>query len=198
MASPKLLPLFFSDKTNGAPLTGLAFTFDTYRSHGGVTLASPTVIEVGNGAYYFVPAFPDQDTAVFFRVRPLGTTSANPAYYEGAVRPEDYFIDNVQNGAPYVQFAGGGETVSPVIFNVVATRRNSVTVKFSEPVVMSAGGNGALNVGNYQISSLTVFAVSLVDDRTVQLTTSTQQPGTAYNLTVLNVEDLNGNPIASA
>lgn len=105
---------------------------------------------------------------------------------------------NVVAIAPYVSFTGGGETVNPVIYQAVALQRNSLRVVFSEAVVMTTGTNGALRLGNYLIEGLVVGAVMQESPSRVIITTSPQTPGVVYTLTVLNVEDLNGNPIASA
>lgn len=99
---------------------------------------------------------------------------------------------------PYVSFTGGGETVSPIIYTVIAPRRNQVRITFSEAVVMTTDANGALNVSNYLIEGLSVFTVTQESSSQVLLTTSPQVIGQTYKLTVLNIEDLNGNPITTS
>lgn len=97
---------------------------------------------------------------------------------------------------PYVSFLGGGETVKPVIYSVTAPRKNMVRVTYSESVVMTTAANGALNLGNYSIPGLTISDIVKEAENQVLLTTSPQTSGVMYNLTILNVEDLNGNVIA--
>jgi hypothetical protein len=61
---------------------------------------------------------------------------------------------------------------------------------------MTAAANGALNLTNYSIPGLTLTAVVSLTSQQVMLTTSAQSPNFLYNLTVTNIEDLQGNPIA--
>jgi hypothetical protein len=132
------------------------------------------------------------------RLPTTATTVEGLLYYAVRFNSFDPTYGSVQvvSTTPYVAFDGGGETTNPVIISAVAPRRNAVVVTFSEPVVMTTAGNGALNIGNYRIDGLLVISVTQQSDRAVIITTSTQTPGTVYPLTVLNVEDLNGNPIA--
>lgn len=97
---------------------------------------------------------------------------------------------------PYVQFAANGDTVLPVILQVASPKHTQVRVTFSEAVVMTAAANGALNLTNYSIPGLTLTAVVALTSQQVMLTTSAQSPNFLYNLTVTNIEDLQGNPIA--
>ena len=72
----------------------------------------------------------------------------------------------------------------------------SVTVGFSEPVDATTAGTAS----NYTIAGLTVSAATVMNDRTVVLTTSAQALDTAYNLTIANVRDTaagGGNVIAA-
>jgi hypothetical protein len=97
---------------------------------------------------------------------------------------------------PYVQFAANGDTVLPVILQVASPKHTQVRVTFSEAVVMTAAANGALNLTNYSIPGLTLTAVVALTSQQVMLTTSAQTPNFLYDLTVTNIEDLQGNPIA--
>jgi hypothetical protein len=85
--------------------------------------------------------------------------------------------------------------VNPIITSVMAPNRHTVTVVFSEPVKMTADPDGALNLANYSIVGLTINSVTEVNSTTVTLHTDLQVPGLGYSLTVLNIVDLNGNPL---
>jgi hypothetical protein len=134
------------------------------------------------------------------RLPTTATTVEGLLYYAVRFDSFDPAYGSVQviSTVPYVAFDGGGETINPTIVSAIAPRRNAVIVTFSEPVLMTTAGNGALNIGNYRIDGLLVISVTQQNDRAVIITTSTQTPGTVYPLTVLNIEDLNGNPIAPA
>lgn len=99
-------------------------------------------------------------------------------------------------GLPYVAFTSNGNTVAPIITQVASTKRTQVQVTYSEPVVMTTGSNGALNLSNYSVTGLTLITVVSLSSQQVLISTSTQTPNFLYDLTVVNVEDLNGNPIA--
>ena len=97
---------------------------------------------------------------------------------------------------PFATFTAGGDTVAPIILNVQSLTRTKVRVTFSEPVLMDASAAGALNLGNYSISGgIVVSSVAQASTSAVDLGTSAMTPGDPYNLTVTNVEDLDGNPI---
>lgn len=69
---------------------------------------------------------------------------------------------------------------------------NSVYVKFSEPMKLDHLANQA----NYNLSGgLTISSAVALDPTTARLRTSAQTPGTAYLLTVNNLEDLAGNKV---
>lgn len=86
------------------------------------------------------------------------------------------------------------DTQPPTIVAVVgSTSFNQFTVQFSEPVTAPT----ATTAGNYSLSGgLTVSAPQLVDSTHVRFTTSAQAENTDYTLTVNNVQDTAGNPIA--
>lgn len=73
-------------------------------------------------------------------------------------------------------------------------RFNAVHVSFSEPMKL-----GMLNAPtNYQLSgNLSITSAIALDPQNVRLLTSTQAAGTRYTLTVANIEDVAGNPIAA-
>jgi hypothetical protein len=71
--------------------------------------------------------------------------------------------------------------------------RTGVTITFSEPVKAPS----ATTAGNYTIAGLTVSnPVLSADERQVTLTTTAQAEDTIYTITVNNVQDGGGNPIA--
>lgn len=179
----------------------------------GVTGAAVTVtVQKANGAYQTIPvdgsnwfestsgAFANSGTYDLLLPSSALDTEGMLKYAVAATGAEIYKgVLYVEPPTPaYVSFTGGGDTVSPVIARVVATRRTSVTVEFSESVVMTDAANGALNTVNYTIGGLTVSSVIQLSNRSVRLTTSPQTPGTVYTLTVSNIEDLDGNVIAVA
>ena len=99
-------------------------------------------------------------------------------------------------GGGGVQFFANGDTVKPIIVQVASPKHTQVRITFSEPVVMTAASNGALNLLNYSTTPpLTISAITALTAQQVLLTTSTQIANQLYSLTVSNVEDLQGNPI---
>ncbi len=90
---------------------------------------------------------------------------------------------------------GGGDTTPPEIASVHALgEATRVVVDFSEPLNAASAGNAA----NYAISGGIAVAAAVLHDNqhAVTLTTSALAAGTGYTLTVDNVSDLAGNPIA--
>lgn len=99
-------------------------------------------------------------------------------------------------GVPYARFYANGDTVAPFIIQVTSPKHTQVRVTYSEAVVMDTSPIGALNTANYTIPGLTVTGAQSLTAQQVMLTTSAQTPNFLYTLTVTNVEDLQGNPIA--
>jgi hypothetical protein len=85
------------------------------------------------------------------------------------------------------------EDQPPVIVSVTGSDSfNQVTVKFDQPVAAPS----ATTAANYAFDKgLTVSGATNVDQFTIRLTTSAQTPGTAYTLTVNNVQNLGGKAI---
>lgn len=98
-------------------------------------------------------------------------------------------------GTAYVQFKANGDTENPIIIQVSSPKHTQVKITFSEPVVMTNDPNGALKLENYSIPGLTIISVAPLTAQQVMLTTSPQTPDFLYSLSVINVEDLSGNPI---
>lgn len=100
-------------------------------------------------------------------------------------------------GGCVVQFYSNGDTVKPIIVQVSAPRYTQVIITYSEPVTMTTGPDGALNVSNYLIPGLTVLDAAQISPTQVSLTTTAQTPDFLYTITVQNVTDIHGNAIQS-
>jgi predicted extracellular nuclease len=86
----------------------------------------------------------------------------------------------------------GGDTTPPTINSANASNETTVGIIFSEGLDQTT----AETLANYAISpALTFSDATLQNNNQVILTTATQESGTAYTITVNNVEDLNGNVI---
>ena len=109
---------------------------------------------------------------------------------------EKLSVGSTGGGGSGVQFYANGDTVAPILVQVASPKHNQVRITFSEPVVMTAGANGALNIANYTIPGLTVLLAASLNVQQVLLTTTAQTPNFLYTLEVNNIEDLVGNPIA--
>jgi hypothetical protein len=98
----------------------------------------------------------------------------------------------------YENLAIGGGTIDltpPTLTSVIALGNpNQVIATFSEPLDPTTAETSA----NYSISAGITVSGALLDPagQTVTLTTSTLTDGATYTLTIDNVEDLAGNPIA--
>jgi len=86
----------------------------------------------------------------------------------------------------------GGDTTPPTINSANASNETTVGMIFSEGLDQTT----AETMSNYAISpALTISDATLQNNNQVILTTASQESGTAYTITVNNVEDLNGNVI---
>jgi hypothetical protein len=94
MSSPKLQGFFLYDATTGAPLAGITPTFSTYKDDTGANVAQPAITEVGGGCYSFTPVF-TTDKAIFFIID--ATVASEPRYVAGVLRPEDFYVDRVED-----------------------------------------------------------------------------------------------------
>ncbi|MEM7165772.1 MAG: LamG-like jellyroll fold domain-containing protein [Planctomycetota bacterium] len=85
------------------------------------------------------------------------------------------------------------DTAAPVIETVLSVADPTlVTITFNEALEP----NSANELSNYAISpGVTIISLSLVDDRTVALTTTTVDGGLTYTLAVQGIADLYGNVI---
>jgi hypothetical protein len=163
-----------------------------------------------------VPAFKSVTFSVAAEiVSPYTTTPVYQWYKNGAAIPgatsASYSIPVVQsgdNGAKYKAVViVPGKTqdsaeatltvtanVAPTIVSVTGSDSfTRATVQFDQPVVAPS----ATTAANYALSGgVTVSAAALVDQFTVNLTTSTQTPGASYTLTVNNVQNIGNTPVA--
>ena len=86
----------------------------------------------------------------------------------------------------------GGDTTPPTINSANASNETTVGMIFSEGLDQTT----AETMSNYVIlPALTISDATLQNNNQVILTTASQESGTAYTITVNNVEDLNGNVI---
>ena len=199
MASPKYEMIFLYDSSTGLPKAGATPTFESYRDTAGTAIVpQPTIVELpgGTGAYGFIPTFPDATKGIWYIVD-TGTDAVMPRRSSRYMRPEDWNTDNIGTGSGgMVQFWSNGDTVAPIIISVSAPRNNQVKITFSEPMTMTTTVEGALHLANYNIAGVTIFSVEQLTSQQVMLTTSAQAPNQLYTLTVTNVTDINGVPIA--
>lgn len=138
------------------------------------------------GLYRFTPLTDVLTTTEGDCVLYVNAVACIPTARGYTVKPLQYSFDEV------------GAYTEPRLISVVPAGRKSLTLTFSEPVVMDATVPGALRVANYTLDhGATVSAVTQVDDRTVTLTTSARTVGLTYILTVSNVEDLDGNVVVN-
>jgi len=83
--------------------------------------------------------------------------------------------------------------VLPVMASVTGSiNNNAIYITFSEPMNLPP----LAVAGNYSVDGgLAISAVAVIDSTTVKLSTSAQEPGLSYTVTVSNVTDLAGNAI---
>lgn len=87
------------------------------------------------------------------------------------------------------------DTIPPTIVSAEAgTDRISLTLEFSELIDPATAGT----VANYSVSPSLTLSDPQVTDNTVRFTTTEQTVGTEYTITINNVADVAGNPIAAA
>ncbi|TJY42183.1 hypothetical protein E5161_09240 [Cohnella pontilimi] len=102
-------------------------------------------------------------------------------------RTHTLYID----GTAYVYTAPSDDTTKPVVSSFSRSTNGVLQIVFSEQV----DRNSAINSANYSFNNgLRLTSIQLSDDkRVVTMTTSGQNEGTHYTLTVRNVKDLAGN-----
>lgn len=94
MPSPKYQVFFLYNPNTGAPVTGqTGIVFDSYLDSGGVAITpAPAIVEIGGGAYGFIPAFTVDKGIAYVVNTGSGVT---PTRVAGYIRPEDYNADLV-------------------------------------------------------------------------------------------------------
>jgi hypothetical protein len=94
MASPKIVVFALFSASSGSPLPGQTPGFLTYKDEAGTDITMPTISEVGGGLYKFTPNFTTNHGAGF--MIDAGASSSQ-RYLYGYLRPEDYYVDNLQD-----------------------------------------------------------------------------------------------------
>ncbi len=99
------------------------------------------------------------------------------------------------------------DVTAPVLISATGREKKVVRIVFDEPIVLTvaSNANSALNPLNYLIERQTLPAADVVVSSVTMITTSAvdleldieHTPGATYRVTVSNVEDLFGNPIAA-
>jgi hypothetical protein len=107
--SPKVISFTVYDNT-GAPLNGIvgSITFNSYEDSSGGSPSQPAFSAAGGGQYYWTPLFADPTKGIFYTVD-CGA-SANPRYFSGYIRPEDWNGDLVSR---VVAIQEGKKVISP-------------------------------------------------------------------------------------
>lgn len=90
--SPKIVVFWLYDASTGAPLAGQTPVFTTYKDDLGVDVSQPAISAIGGGAYKFTPVF-SSGRGIAFSIS-SGST-ALPLYQSGYLRPEDYYVDEI-------------------------------------------------------------------------------------------------------
>ena len=103
------------------------------------------------------------------------------------------FLTSTGTVADYYTVIKGADTTAPSLSSAEATSANSVAVTFSETVDTTT----AENTANYAIDNGISITNASASGSVVTLATSTLSSGVNYTLTVNNVEDADGNVIAS-
>jgi hypothetical protein len=102
-------------------------------------------------------------------------------------------LEDVSSNVFYGPFTFNYTSVGVAPYIAMATPLDGHTLKviYSEAVVSS----DALDITNYSCPGLTISAAVYETDSVYILTTSTQDPGASYTITVTNVRDLKNNPV---
>lgn len=164
----------------GTPYVSATPSFTVYKNKSGVTLPSPSIVNLGNGLYGFIPSYSDREAYVSYIIDCGASVSVK--YHSGILEPDLNIDPNIQPT----------DTVSPTVFTIRSIDARTIEVTFSEAVQELT----ALNSNNYSINNgLSVTAVAKVSPSIYRLTTSQQTTGTSYLVTINNIKDLAGNVI---
>jgi hypothetical protein len=108
---------------------------------------------------------------------------------------EATFLDKAATVRDSFTITKGTDTFSPTIVSVARTDEAQITILYSEQMDQLS----TATTNNYGLNGLTLLQAALQPDlRTLVLTTTTPMtPGMTYILSINNVEDLAGNPIAA-
>lgn len=131
--------------------------------------------------------------AMFIGLRSLGSVvlevhgqRLDAAFIDGGGTVRDWFT--IEHGPI--------DTTAPALLRAEALDETTVAVDFSEALDQAT----AEDAGNFKIDNgVSVLSAALqADDRTIQLTTSSLIEGIEHTLTVTDVQDRNGNPMAAS
>jgi hypothetical protein len=127
MASPKL-EVFVVFDSSGNPLPGIlgSMSFSSYKNDQGTDIVpQPTLIEVGGGAYGFIPTFADQARGIVYVVN-AGAT-ASPQFIWRYMRPEDWNADLITRLQAFAEGHWKIFTTGPDAFRLVLYDKNGTT-----------------------------------------------------------------------
>ena len=135
MPTPKYQTFFLYDSATRLPATGLTIgpsdiRFLTYKYTNGTSVYTgegfykPTIIELGGGAYGFLPIFnpgtPDESMAIFYVIS-CGTGVA-PDLVNGYLRPEDFYTDVIEENV-----LSAISTSDGVVTGAISTSEGNIT-----------------------------------------------------------------------
>lgn len=110
-------------------------------------------------------------------------------------RLDGYFVDSSGATRDYFAITKGSDTTPPALLSVEAVNATTVLATFSEKLDQASAGN----VTNYSINNGVGLTAATLSQNQLQvtLTTTAIQPAVVHTLTVNNVTDVAGNPIAA-
>ena len=105
-------------------------------------------------------------------------------------------IDDNSVAYDYFTLKKGSDTLPPTVINVLPQNNTQLLVIFSEPV----NSTSAINLSNYSANNgLTIISASISsNNKEVTLSTSQIQNGISYQLTINNIQDIDGNTMTQA
>jgi len=167
MSSPQIVTFNVYNATTGAPLTGaaLSLSFITYKDETGANISpTPTIVEIGGGAYYFTPSFPSQSHGICYVI----STGANPSYITGYLRPEDFNGDLISTLATASAVASLATALASAQVDITTIRK--LSTNRWEIVTSGANVNEMVFYDDDQITPL--LKVILKDANGVPTTTN--------------------------
>lgn len=150
MASPKYEPLFIFNINTGVGIAGTTFTFEVYKDSDGLNLTAPTVVEIGGGAYGFIPTF-TANKGIFYVLR-CNHADANPKRLTRYIRPEDYSADGVDVAVASVQ-----ADTDAIQADLAVLDTGSITSAMAELTAL-VGGKWEIKTSGPDINHLIIYA----------------------------------------